>query len=61
MVQLGCDSGRYPPTPRAVAGGSYSTTIQANFVGPAGGKVLVDRTVELINGMWDWMILAGVL
>ena len=53
VVQLSCDSGKYLPTARAVGGGSYSATVQSNLVGPEGGQVLVDHTVELINGMWD--------
>ena len=53
VVQLSCDSGKYLPTARAVVGGSYSAEAHSNMVGPEGGKVLVDRTVELINDMWD--------
>ncbi len=50
----------YLPTPRAVAGGAldekpftnYSATVMNNMVGPEGGQVLVDRTVEAINDLW---------
>jgi len=52
IVQLSCDSAGYLPTARAVAGGSYSATVQSNMVGPDGGQVLVNRTVDLIDGMW---------
>jgi len=52
VVQLSCDSGLYLPTVRAVAGGSYSATVQSNLVGPEGGRVLVDETVRAINEMW---------
>jgi hypothetical protein len=45
-------SGSYLPTEKAVKGGGYSAVIQSNLVGPEGGQVLVDRTVELINSMW---------
>ena len=50
----------YLPTPRAVAGGAlderpftnYSATVMNNSVGPEGGQLLVDRTVEAINDLW---------
>lgn len=42
----------YLPTERAVRGGSYSTDVEDNPVGPEGGQVLVNQTVELINSMW---------
>jgi len=53
VVQLASGSGGYLPTAKAVAGGGYSAEISSNKVGPEGGQVLVDRTVELINEMWD--------
>ncbi len=46
-------SGYYLPTERAVRGGSYSAIIQSNVVGPEGGQILVDRTVEVINSLWS--------
>ena len=52
VVQLTAGRGIYLPTARAVAGGGYSAMISDNIVGPEGGQILVDRTVELINGMW---------
>lgn len=52
LVQLACDTGGYLPTARAVAGGGYGAEIASNRVGPEGGQVLVDRTVEAINSMW---------
>jgi len=50
----------YLPTPRAMAGGTlddkpftnYSATVMSNIVGPEGGQVLVDRTVETIESLW---------
>jgi hypothetical protein len=53
VIQLANDSGGYLPTERAVRGGSYSAVIQSSRVGPDGGQVLVDRTVEAINGLWE--------
>jgi hypothetical protein len=53
VVQLAPGQGGYLPTRKAVAGGSYSAMVESNPVGPEGGQVLVDRTVELINSMWE--------
>jgi hypothetical protein len=30
----------------------YSATVMSNTVGPEGGQVLVDRTVEAIQELW---------
>jgi hypothetical protein len=51
-IQLACGCGGYLPTERAVAGGGYSAIPESGLVGPEGGRVLVDRTVELLNGLW---------
>jgi len=53
VIQLACDHGRYLPTAAGVVGGHYSGRVGDGNVGPKGGQVLVDRTVDLINGMWD--------
>ncbi|MFV1965219.1 MAG: hypothetical protein ACC628_07320 [Pirellulaceae bacterium] len=53
VVQLACDSAAYLPTVEAVRGGSYSTAVYSNLVGPEGGDSLVEQTVEAINAMWD--------
>ena len=53
VIQLACSAGGYLPTDKAVAGGGYSAEVADMRVGPEGGKVLVDQTVGLINGMWD--------
>jgi len=45
-------SGSYLPTERALSGGAYGSTPQQSNVGPAGGQMLVDKTVEMINSMW---------
>lgn len=44
--------GAYLPTEKAVKGGAYSAVIHSSLIGPQGGQILVDRTVELINGLW---------
>jgi hypothetical protein len=51
-IQLACGCGGYLPTERAVAGGGYSAIPESGLVGPEGGRILVDRTVELMNGLW---------
>jgi hypothetical protein len=53
VVQLACSSGAYLPTVEALQGGSYSTAVYSNLVGPEGGDSLVDQTVEAINAMWE--------
>jgi len=50
VIQL-TGPGSYLPTEKAVKGGSYSAVVQSNLVGPEGGQILVDRTVELINSL----------
>ena len=44
--------GSYLPTERALAGGHYSAVPQSNVIGPEGGQMLVDRTVEIIDELW---------
>ena len=51
-VQLACSSSGYLPTAKAVAGGGYGAEAVSNRVGPEGGQVLVDRTVDLISETW---------
>ncbi len=52
IVQL-AGPGSYLPTERAVAGGGYSAVAQSSVVGPQGGQVLVDQTLDAINTLWD--------
>jgi len=49
-VQLSCASCGYLPTAQAVRGGSYSA--DKFIVGPEGGQVLVEETLQRINAMW---------
>jgi hypothetical protein len=51
VIELTGD-GTYLPTENAVRAGGYSAIAQNNPVGPEGGQVLVDRTVELIHSLW---------
>ena len=52
VVQCACDALAYLPTERGVAGGHYSAEIMSNIVGPEGGRLLVERTVEALKAMW---------
>ena len=51
IIQL-CGPGTYVPTQRAVHGGGYSAIVESSEVGPEGGQVLTDRTVELLKALW---------
>jgi hypothetical protein len=51
IIQL-AGPGSYLPTARAVKGGGYSAIVESNLVGPEGGQVLTERTVELLNALW---------
>ncbi|MBM3288678.1 MAG: hypothetical protein FJY92_00865 [Candidatus Hydrogenedentes bacterium] len=51
VIQL-AGPGTYVPTPRAARGGGYSAIVESNVVGPEGGQVLVEKTVETINALW---------
>lgn len=52
IVQL-AGLGTYLPPERAVAGGAYGTVPACNLVGPEGGQELVERTLEMINFLWE--------
>jgi hypothetical protein len=52
VVQLACDTLGYLPTERGVSGGHYSAEIMSNVIGPEGGRLLVERTLEALKGMW---------
>ena len=53
LVQLTGDYADYLPTERAVAGGSYGATVLSCQVGPEGGRILVEKTVEMISRLWE--------
>ncbi len=50
LSQLTCGHHGYLPTRRAVAGGDYSAV--NHTVGPRGGRMLVDESVQAINSLW---------
>lgn len=45
--------GGYLPTERAVRGGGYGAVPQSTPVGPEGGQILVDRSVEALRALWQ--------
>jgi len=51
IVQL-VGPGTYLPTEKAVRAGHYSAVVHSSLVGPEGGNVLVERTVNIINSLW---------
>jgi hypothetical protein len=51
VIQLS-GSGTYLPSARAVYAGGYSAIAESNEVGPEGGQILVDRTLDQINALW---------
>ena len=51
VIQL-TGPGTYLPSAKAITGGGYSAVCQSNIVGAEGGQILVDRTVEIMNGLW---------
>lgn len=57
IVQLACDFGAYLPTEKAVAGGSYSAAVFSGIVGPEGGSLLAERSVQVINSLWEDEVL----
>lgn len=51
LIQL-AGPGTYLPTEPAVRGGGYSAIPESNEVGPEGGQVLTERTIEALNALW---------
>ena len=51
IIQL-TGPGSYLPTEKAMEGGGYSAIVQSVLVGPEGGHILVNRTVDEINKLW---------
>ncbi|NLW85789.1 MAG: hypothetical protein GXY38_02845 [Planctomycetes bacterium] len=51
LVQLAGES-TYVPSERSVAGGGYGSMAASCDVGPEGGKILADKTLEHIAALW---------
>ena len=52
VIQLAGSAG-YLPTERAMKNGGYGAVIQSGQIGPDGGQLLVEKTVESLKGMWE--------
>ncbi|NLO01520.1 MAG: hypothetical protein GX126_04250 [Bacteroidales bacterium] len=52
VIQLAGD-GTYVPTERSAAGGAYGAVPASNLVGPEGGQELVEKTLEMINELFE--------
>ncbi len=52
-VQLANGYFRYLPTERSVAGGAYGAIPESNESDPEGGRKLVERTLEMIESLWE--------
>ncbi len=52
VVQL-AGQGSYLPTERAMQGGSYGAFIASTPIGPEGGQIIVNKSVEEINRMFE--------
>lgn len=53
VLELTGGAAQYLPTTQAVAGGGYGAIAQSNTGGPEAGQMLVDRTVEMIDLLWE--------
>ncbi|MDW7656652.1 MAG: hypothetical protein SCM11_05690, partial [Bacillota bacterium] len=53
VVQLACDWGGYLPTAKAERGSHYSAYIASGKTGQAGGALLVSKTVDTIQKLWQ--------
>lgn len=51
VIQL-AGPGSYLPSERAMKHGGYGAVIQSSQIGPDGGQVLVERTVEALKALW---------
>ena len=52
LVQLAGD-GTYVPTSRSIKGGAYGAVPSSTLIGSEGGQELVEKTLELINKVWE--------
>jgi hypothetical protein len=53
IIQLANGSEGYLPPLRSVAGGSYGAEPASTLIGPKGGAELVEKTIGLVNDVWQ--------
>jgi len=52
LVQL-AGEGTYLPSPRSVAGGGYGSVAASNPIGPEGGQILAEQTVQKLRKLFS--------
>jgi len=52
LIQL-AGQGTYLPSPRSVVGGGYGSQAASNPVGPEGGQVLAEKTIQSLRTIWE--------
>jgi hypothetical protein len=52
LVQL-AGRGTYVPSPRSTAGGGYGSIPASNPFGPVAGRLVAERSIEIINSLFD--------
>ena len=52
ISQLSCGSLVYLPTELGIEGGSYSTYVSDGYVGPEGGRMLVEKTLDMLQNLY---------
>ncbi|WP_372933650.1 hypothetical protein [Mariniphaga sediminis] len=52
LIQL-AGIGSYVPTKRSILGGAYGAVPASTMIGPEGGQELVEKSLEMINSMWN--------
>lgn len=53
IIQLACETYGYLPTEKAEKGGHYSAYISSGIAGSEAGKILVDKTLDEINSLFN--------
>ncbi len=53
LIQLSCGASGYLPTERAEQGSHYSAYVSSGITGHAGGEILVRKTLQEINSLWE--------
>ncbi len=53
LIQLSCGASGYLPTEKAEKGSHYSAYVSSGITGHAGGEILVRKTLQEINSLWE--------
>jgi hypothetical protein len=52
LVQLAGEGASYVPSLRSTQGGGYGSLPASNPIGPEGGRMLAEKTIEVIESLW---------